>query len=81
MSYDQEGTAPQALPDASDFAGQLELAGEDGCSITAGARRSTLSPHSVCTKIGKSYVDFPFFMSIDNATVHPHWAQPPDEAA
>jgi hypothetical protein len=23
-------------------------------------------------KIGKPYVDFPFFMSIDNATVHPH---------
>jgi hypothetical protein len=69
----KKGTAPQAL-DASDFAGQLEL--DLLVKMAAAHGRGTPEYIVACiqfaAKIGKAYVDFPFFMSIDNATVHPH---------
>jgi hypothetical protein len=69
----KKGTAPQAL-DASDFAGQLELdlLVKMAAAHGWGTREYTDACILFAAKINKLWVDFPFFMSIDNATVHPH---------
>jgi hypothetical protein len=76
----KKGTAPQALTDASDFAGQLDLLVQMAAAHGRGTPEYIVSCIQFALKIGKAYVDFLLHVHRQRHCA-PARAQPPDEAA